>query len=436
MPDTNADVHTRCGRCQFRERVRAMNTSSVGNCQKPGVCFLLETFHPIVNGAAVQILLIGERLVRFGAKVTVITRKIQPHHRTSEEVKGTRVIRVKPVVGLKRIGKFLMLPTALFTLWKERKGYDVIVVCDFRILGLLGILAARLFGKTCVLRAESCGEMDGSYATRHSHQPSRTKQRLINLALWLRNLVLMRTDLFLSISSIITNEFRRAGVDSAAIVQIPNAIDLTNFAPATPEERQTARQALGIECRQRCFIYTGRLARGKGLEYLLRVWARLKAHHPHVQLFLVGAGQGYTLSCEDELRSFVAANGLESSVTFTGNVSNVNQYLKASDFFVFPSQSEAFGLSLVEAMACGLPCVTTQVGGIVEIIDPGINGILVPYGDEEALLVAMGDLLCDYQKALDLGIQARRKVLDKYDIDRVSAQYLRLLETITKSPAH
>jgi glycosyltransferase involved in cell wall biosynthesis len=237
--------------------------------------------------------------------------------------------------------------------------------------------------------------------------------------------------MFLSISSIITKEFRRAGVDPAIIVQIPNAIDLGKFAPATPEERQAKRQALGIHCSTKCFIYTGRLARGKGLEYLLRVWARLVAQHPHVHLYLVGAGQGYTLSCEDELRAFVDENRLQSSVTFTGNVSDVNQYLQAADFFVLPSQSEAFGLSLVEAMACGLPCITTSVGGIVETIDPGINGILVPYGDEDALLVAMSDLLRNHQAVLHLGIQARKRVCERYDIDCVSTRYLRLLESIT-----
>ena len=413
-----------------------MYESSIVSEKKPGVCFLLETFHPVINGAAVQILLLGERLVQSGTNVTVVTRKIQPHHRSCEQINGTRVIRVKPTVGLKRIGKFLMLLPALFTLWKERRVYDVIVVCDFRVLGLLGVLAARLFGKRCVLRAESCGEMDGSYATRHSLPPSLIKQRLIKIALRLRNRVLMRTDVFLSISSIITKEFCRAGVDPAIIVQIPNAIDLGKFAPATPEERQAKRQALEIDGRKKIFIYTGRLARGKGLEYLLRVWARLVVQHPHIHLFLVGAGQGYTLSCEDELRAFVSENRLESSVTFTGNVSNVNQYLQAANFFVLPSQSEAFGLSLVEAMACGLPCITTSVGGIVETIDPGINGILVPYGDEQALLVAMSDLLCNDQEVLHLGIQARKKVCERYDIDYVSTRYLRLLESMTNLPAH
>ena len=136
-----------------------------------------------------------------------------------------------------------MLPTALAALWKERRAYGVIVVCDFRLLGLLGVLAARVFGKQCVLRAESCGEMDGSYATKYSKAPSPLKQKWIKAAVWLRNAMLMRADAFLSISSVIREEFRAAGVAPGMIVEIPNGIDLNRFKPASLEERSATTNA-------------------------------------------------------------------------------------------------------------------------------------------------------------------------------------------------
>jgi glycosyltransferase involved in cell wall biosynthesis len=109
-------------------------------------------------------------------------------------------------------------------------------------------------------------------------------------------------------------------------------------------------------------IYTGRLSRAKGLLMLLEVWTPIARAHPDVHLILVGSGERSFDGCEQELREHVRRNDLQSRVTFTGHVENVAEYLHASDLFVSCSDSEGFGLSLVEAMAAERPCVSTSVG--------------------------------------------------------------------------
>src|SRR4030095_9073046 len=100
--------------------------------------------------------------------------------------------------------------------------YDLIIVCEVKVLGVLGVAAAQLLKKKCILRAESCGEMDGAFAIRLSTPPSWVKRQLIKLAVLLRNRLLMRADVFVSISTAITKEFKVGGVRSEANVQIPN----------------------------------------------------------------------------------------------------------------------------------------------------------------------------------------------------------------------
>jgi glycosyltransferase involved in cell wall biosynthesis len=145
-----------------------------------------------------------------------------------------------------------------------------------------------------------------------------------------------------------------------------------------------------------------------------------------IHLILIGSGQGFTVSCQEALVDFVKNNNLESTVTFTGNVENVHKYLQAGDFFVFPSQSEALGISLLEAMSCELPCIASNVGGIPDIIEHNVNGVLVPYGDERKLLEAMRELLSNHERATQLGSEARKTVVEKYNIDRIVDQYLSL----------
>jgi L-malate glycosyltransferase len=141
----------------------------------------------------------------------------------------------------------------------------------------------------------------------------------------------------------------------------------------------------------------------------------------------VGSGGQDIHNCEDELRSFVRRRGLDEQVTFTGGIDNVEHYLQASDCFVFPTENEAFGVSLIEAMACGLPVVASSTGGIPDIVEDGVNGILVPVGNEPALEEALHAVLGDPGAAARLGAEGRRTVTARYSVSAVVGAYERLL---------
>jgi glycosyltransferase involved in cell wall biosynthesis len=129
----------------------------------------------------------------------------------------------------------------------------------------------------------------------------------------------------------------------------------------------------------------------------------------------VGSGEGQTLSIEDDLRSFAQVGALVGRVLFPGRVDNVEDYLRASDVFVFPSVFEALGISLVEAAACGLPCVGSRTGGIVDVIEHEHTGLLFAPGEADELAKALERVLADVPLAERLGRAARERAETQFE---------------------
>jgi glycosyltransferase involved in cell wall biosynthesis len=130
----------------------------------------------------------------------------------------------------------------------------------------------------------------------------------------------------------------------------------------------------------------------------------------------------------------VHTKGLQHSVHFTGDVHNVHEYLQASDIFVFPTEKEAFGISLVEAMACSLPVIATPTGGIKDILVDGQNGLLVEAGSFRLLYDALDRLMTDASLAGELGNAALSTARERYSRDAVLAKYMELFSRVSSLP--
>jgi glycosyltransferase involved in cell wall biosynthesis len=142
----------------------------------------------------------------------------------------------------------------------------------------------------------------------------------------------------------------------------------------------------------------------------------------------VGPGEGHRLARGDELKRYVVENGISENVTFTGAVGKVENYLRAADCFILVSQAEAFGISLAEAAACGLPAIGSDIGGIRDIVLDNRNGILVRYGDEYELKCAITRIGLTEEIREVFGREARRIAIEKFDIDKIVEDYTELLD--------
>jgi glycosyltransferase involved in cell wall biosynthesis len=209
----------------------------------------------------------------------------------------------------------------------------------------------------------------------------------------------------------------RAGAPDRSIRLIFNGTDLRRFSPApngTGVDPRFGPQMI-FACRQ--------LFPRKGIRFLVEAVARLKPRFP--QLKLVLAGDGFE---RPALVKLAEKLGIGDDVTFLGWVPNVTlpQYYRAAAISVIPSLEEGFGIPAAEAMGCEVPVVASDAGGLPEVVEHGVTGLVVPRGDTPALAEAIGSLLEDPERRRRMGIAGRERALRLFDWDRSAEQFERL----------
>jgi glycosyltransferase involved in cell wall biosynthesis len=158
----------------------------------------------------------------------------------------------------------------------------------------------------------------------------------------------------------------------------------------------------------------------KGIRFLIEAAAQLKPRFPALKV--VVAGDGFERS---ELERLAAALGIEEDVTFLGWVPNSDlpPYYRAAAVSVIPSLEEGFGIPAAEAMGCETAVVASDAGGLPEVVEHGVTGLVVPRGDATALAGAIGELLANPARRRAMGQAGRQRVLRLFDWDRTAEQF-------------
>ena len=343
---------------------------------------------------------------------------------------GASVWRLPPS-GKGHLKKWGLVFSVPLKLWQLRHSYDTILVSGYRVMGIPSIIVGKLLGKPCILKADCIGEFSGEF-----FNPGLRKFKLnhksfpVNVFLTLRNWLLRKSSAFVAISSVIADELQENDVPATRVFKIPNSVDVNRFSPVSEREKLKFRDALGIPQDMKAGVYTGRLVTTKGLPMLLRSWKTIAEQHPDALLILVGAGGVGLQNCESLLKEYVRSNALERQVMFTGSVQNVDEYLKAADFFVFPTEREAFGISIIEAMACKLPLITTATGGVSDIVSDSVNAIVIPVNDENALTLAIKNVLRNDKAVQTLAENGRKSAIEHYTEERVLLGYQAIIDEL------
>jgi glycosyltransferase involved in cell wall biosynthesis len=275
------------------------------------------------------------------------------------------------------------------------------------------------------LKADNLGEWSGRF-----HDPGLARfgmkhNRLpFSVIVALRNKLLKRARNFICISSAVKEELLAGGIPETQIESIPNSVDVTRFRPIEPRKKRSLRIALGLPDTWPVAVYTGRIETSKGIPLLVSEWKNIIEKYPNATLVLVGGGGPHLHNCEPEMRRFVSEQGLQQQILFTGSVTNVWEYLQASDVFVFPSEREAFGISVAEAMACALPVVTTDIDGLSDVIVPKITAEVFPASSRTGLRNAIMRVLDNTEYAKKLGESGRERAVALFSETEVVAKYL------------
>ena len=201
------------------------------------------------------------------------------------------------------------------------------------------------------------------------------------------------------------------GIPKERITTIPNGVNPARVLSA--DDRGRLRRALGLPGDRPVLVSVGRLTRQKGYPYLLNALASMRAEERPLAL-IAGDGPDRT-----DLEARIKHLRLEEDVWLLGNRQDIPDILAAADLFVLASLWEGLPLALLEAMAAGLPCAVTGVGGNLELIETGKSGILLPTANESALAGAIRCLLREPQERKRMGEAAREHFDRHYSLQRL-----------------
>lgn len=230
-------------------------------------------------------------------------------------------------------------------------------------------------------------------------------------------------DAFITISHEIDRELESLNVPTHQRFFIPNGVDTSRYVPASEEHKQKLRVELALPPQATIVVYAGRLVPEKRVDYLLKIWNAIRANHFDAHLLILGDGM------ELPRLKGMSINGVQ----FAGQVDDAGRYLQAADIFVLPSSTEGLSNSMLEAMSCALPVLSTNVGGAPDVIEQSVHGCLIPPDDIVALQEGVEALLADRALRLKLGTAARKRILSDFSLDsvaeRLAALYHRLLNS-------
>ena len=205
----------------------------------------------------------------------------------------------------------------------------------------------------------------------------------------------------------------RAGAPTRSMHLVFNGTDLRRFSPA-PAGAADPRfgPTMIFACRQ--------LFPRKGIRFLVEAVAQLKPRFPDLKV--VVAGDGFE---RPDLIALAERLDIARDVTFLGWVPNseLPQYYRAAALSVIPSLEEGFGIPAAEAMGCETAVVASDAGGLPEVVEHGVTGLIVPRGDARALAGAIGELLADPARRAGMGHAGRERALRLFDWDRSAEQF-------------
>jgi glycosyltransferase involved in cell wall biosynthesis len=193
-------------------------------------------------------------------------------------------------------------------------------------------------------------------------------------------------------------------------------------------QREVTKGDLKLDPQSQVITFVANLRPVKGHSILLEAFRRLSEANSSLRLLLVGDGP-LSGSLQEQCKAF----GLSSKVLFLGAREDVLDLLAMTDVFVSSSFSEALSMAIIEAMTMGLPVVATDVGGNGELIDHGVNGLLVPHGDPRAFAEALLSVLKDRERAARMGAEAKVKARKCFGARRMVEQYGELYRAVTST---
>jgi len=367
------------------------------------IALLSEKYTPDIGGLAIS----TERFARllssagYEARVFAPTLNLLPSEKRTLTHRGVSVTRFG---AHKRVDDTLVDWFELVVDEHKREPFSVLHAYFLAQAGFVATYAGKY------LNIPSIVSIRGNDIDRAAFDPSKFSQVMYTL----QNADAITTN---------ANELARkakAFVEDREVIVIPNGVDSEHFKPL--EKNEELIKVLGLNHAPGGLSslpiagFVGELREKKGLKTLLNAYAQT---HKHLQASLLIVGVVRAGEDKKTLDEFVQANP-NAKIVVTGYVSphDLPAYYSLIDVLLYPSQHDGMPNAVLEAMACGKPVIATPVGGILDVIKDGENGILIPVNDGDALANAIHEVLSDAELRNRLGKNARQTIINGFSLQR------------------
>ena len=372
-------------------------------------------FHPLVGGYERSALRLSAQLAATGHLVTIITEQRNKQWPKAEHVNGLRIRRLWCVFQPR-----VHLPTSLLSLFwfllTQGRQFQIWHIHQYGPQAVLTIALGKLLNRPVILKLTSSEQM--------SLMQSTATLPLTGVCTWL----LQRVNNVIAMTEETYHEAVHFGFPERNIVKIGNGIDTDCFQPLRTSKCDDLRRKHGIKARG-VVVSVGRLSPEKNHEGLLEAWRLALPELPQGwKLLLIGDGH-----MRESLQSLIVKYNLDQTVRIVGQQDNVEEWLALADIYVMTSHNEGLSNTMLEAMATGLPVITTEVSGTKENIREHDAGIVVPCGDMNGIASAIIKMVSSKDIRKQQGKHGHDVIARHYSISHVTEKYLELYQQLVVS---
>ncbi len=246
---------------------------------------------------------------------------------------------------------------------------------------------------------------------------------------WSYQLAMQKIDRVVAVSEDIRQRvIRERNLPPEKVVTIHYGVDLTRFAP---QDQHLRREEIGVSDDHLVLGTVARFDHPKGHKYLVAAAPAIVQQFPNVRFVLVGDGP-----LRQQIEQQIEASGVKDHFVLLGFRRDITQLLGLFDLFILPSLSEGLPNAVLEAMACSNPVVATAVNGVVEVVDHGKTGLLVPPADPDRLAAAVIELLSSPARLKQMGQQGRERVAMFFSVEQQISKFEALYQSLYEQKVH
>jgi glycosyltransferase involved in cell wall biosynthesis len=377
----------------------------MNNKKSINVLMVTGVYFPEVNGAVLQCKRIVY-LLKNKISFSILTTTKHKSFVDLNIIDGVEVFR--PYVG-NHIAKLLQV-IKIFQVFLTRK-IDIVHLHGFSSRSALILLISRLFNIKIIIKMTSFG-----------HDDAISIQNNSKLLYYIFSLA----DAYIGVSPIFKDMHFRSRLNKKNYYQIPNGVDIDSFLPLRdPNEKSSIRHELGLPLDLSLILVVGHFSVEKSADHVLDVWLKIQERiNNQSGIVFIGNTDSNNFEVDCNLVNLVRSKSnrfINKKIFFVEKTNNIEQYYQAADIYILPSAREGLPNSLLEAMSCALPVISTRLEGVTDwVINHKVNGMMYDYGDIDNLKLLLENLLQDDNLCKCLGLNARKTIKDNFEISETT----------------